>query len=66
MSTRRTITIELTSAQFEALAGAVATAANEIVCAELPDGAQQVATLDRAWEKINTAWYGRERKGGKR
>jgi len=53
MSTR-TITVELTEAQYRALAGAVALAE-----AELGETGQRVDALLRAWRKINHAWHAR-------
>lgn len=64
---RRKITVELTDAQFSALAGAVADA--EALDQDRFDTAEyRRATRAReaAWAKINAAWYARERQPARR
>lgn len=60
MSTRRTITVTLTDAQYSALAGAIAQADADWE-AEADAGTTEVVrlrgTLDRAWFAINRAWH---------
>lgn len=63
---RRRITVELTDAQYEALAGAVAYKDTLHVDDHYPSEdtwRREAAVLDRAWSKINRAWHGAGRVG---
>jgi len=53
---KRKITIDLTEAQYHALAAAVAIAEED-----LADMNQDTRTLLRAWSQINHAWHDRQR-----
>lgn len=63
MSVRRTITVELTLAEHEALCGAIARADYEWECeaGDVPGTPRRRASLDRAWRKINSAWRDKAR-----
>jgi hypothetical protein len=62
--TRRTITLTLTEAQFGALASAVALADCDwdAMSGDDPQYSRDLATLDRAWIALNTAWHAKARR----